>query len=352
MTDSPVIPPASSDDARPRRRALAVGLVALFGVGLAVFLAPFAFPTPPPIVTRFVTTKQFSPNGDGARDLARVAVRLSESSNVALEVQRGDGSRVKQLLNERRPPGWGVSLDWDGTADSGQPADDGSYVISLNATSGRKRFKTSRRVTLDRKPPPLGTVTVESAALSGPGDGQCRVAATALDRGGLEIEVASSADQPAVARFGPKGVAAGETTLWNWDGLRADGTAAPPGLYVVRAILRDVPRNRSEQTATCWVGHLIGAAIPARPTLGTKIGVSLTTPDGKPVAPTTRVQLALVRRTGTPGGTTPVLGGPVGAKAVGPLGTVRLQLPRKIAAAELWILATTDTGRALIPLRP
>ena len=352
MTESPAISTASPDDARPRRRALAVGLIALFGVGLAVFLAPFAFPTPPPIVTRFVTTKQFSPNGDGARDFARVAVRLSEPSNVALEVQRTDGTRVKQLLNERRPQGWGVSLDWDGTTDAGQPADDGSYVFSLNATSGRKRFKVSRKFVLDRKPPPLGTVTVESAALAGPGKGECRVAATALDRGALEIEVTPAVDQPAVARFGPKAVTAGETTLWNWDGTRADGVAATPGLYLVRVILRDVSRNRSERDVTCWVGHLIGTPAPARPKLGTKVGVSLTTPDGKTLAPNTRVELAIFRRTGTPGSTTPVLGAQVGANAAGPIGTVRLQLPRKIPAAQLWIVATTDTGRALIPLRP
>jgi hypothetical protein len=47
-----------------------------------------------------------------------------------------------------------------------------------------------------------------------------------------------------------------------------------------------------------------------------------------------------------------VLGERVGATAAGPVGSVRVQLPRKIPAAALWVVATTTAGRALIPLRP
>ena len=352
MTDAPTIQmTALPADARRTRPIVGVGLIALFGVGLAVFLAPFAFPTPPPIVTRFQTTKQFSPTGDGTRDIARVAVRLSEPSTVDVEIQGLDGTPVKRLISEHRPAGI-VSLAWDGTSDQGQPASDGRYVVSLRAAAGRKQFKISRRVVLDRQAPPLGTLSVQSAAIAGPGDGECRVAATALDRGALGIEVLPAASAPAIARFGPKNVTAGETSLWNWDGKRADGTATAPGLYVVRAILSDVPGNRSEQSTTCWVGHLLGATLPARPKLGTRVRVALRGPDGTPVAPSTRVGLAIFRRIGDPGTASQVLGPRVGAKSSGNAGSVSIQLPRKIPAADLWIVATTDGGRALIPLRP
>jgi hypothetical protein len=123
-------------------------------------------------------------------------------------------------------------------------------------------------------------------------------------------------------------------------------------LYIVRAILSDVPGNTSEQSATCWVGHLLGATVPARPKLGTRVRVALRGPGGAPVAPSTRVGLAIFRRLGSPGAASEVLGPRVGAKSSGTAGSVRIQLPRKIPAADLWIVATTDAGRALIPLRP
>lgn len=351
MTEPPANrrpPPLGSARARP---LVGIGLILLFALGLGVFVAPFAFPTPPPIVTRFQTTKQFSPTGDGTRETARVAVRLSEASDVDIQIHNLDDARVKGLVSERRPKGI-VSLDWDGTDDQGRPVPDGSYVVSLKARAGRKRFNISRRVVLDRQAPPLGTLSVQSAAIAGTGDGECRVAATALDRGVLGIEVLTDDATPAVARFGPKNVAAGETALWNWDGKRADGTAARPGLYIVRASLGDVPGNRSIRSATCWVGHLVGTLVPARPKLGTRVRVQLRQIDGSAVAPSTRVKLAIFRRIGTPGVATQVLGPNVGAQAAGPAGSIRIQLPRKIPAAALWVVATTETGRALIPLRP
>jgi hypothetical protein len=352
MTDAPTIqmtaPPADAGRTRP---IVGIGLIVLFGLGLAVFLAPFAFPTPPPIVTRFQTTKQFSPTGDGTRETAHIAVRLSEPSTVDVEIQGLDGKPVKHLISERRPAGI-VPLTWDGTNDQGQPALDGRYVVSLRATAGRKQFKLSRRVVLDRQAPPLGTLSVQSAAIAGPGDGECRVAATALDRGALGIEVQPAPGAPAIARFGPRNVTAGETSLWNWDGKRADGTATTPGLYIVRAILSDVPGNTSEQSATCWVGHLLGATVPARPKLGTRVRVALRGPGGAAIAPSTRVGLAIFRRIGNPGTASQVLGRRVGAKSSGTAGSVSIQLPRKVAAADLWIVATTTAGRALIPLRP
>jgi negative regulator of replication initiation len=46
------------------------------------------------------------------------------------------------------------------------------------------------------------------------------------------------------------------------------------------------------------------------------------------------------------------LGRRIGAKSSGTAGSVSIQLPRKVPAADLWVVATTNAGRALIPLRP
>lgn len=336
---------------RTRRRVVGAGLLVLFLVGMGVFVAPFAFPTPPPIVTRFQATRQFSPNGDGTREIARIAVRLNEPSLVSVEIRGLDDRRWKGLIDERRPKGV-VRLSWDGTDDQGRPVPDGQYVVRLRAEAGRRRWNASRRTILDRTAPPLGTLTVQSAALAGPGEGQCRVTTSALDRGVATIEAAPSADGLAVARTGPTAAAAGDPIVWNWDGKRADGTLAPPGLYVIRASLADVPGNRSTQSATCWAGHLLGSTVPPRPRLGARVGVRLRGLDGGALPPSTPATLEVYRRIGDPGASTLVLGSRVGARVSGPVGRLRLPLPRRIPPRDLWVVATTDGGRALIPLRP
>ncbi len=326
-------------------------MLVLFIVGLGVFLAPFAFPTPPPIVTGFQSTRNFSPNADGSREVARVAVRLNEASVVAVEIQDRSGRRWKRLIDAQRPKEM-VRLAWDGTDDAGNPVPDGRYVVSLRARAGKKRWNASKVLVVDRIAPPLGSLDVQSAALAGPGDGECRVAVTALDRGELSIEASPSPGAAPVARFGPKIVGAGKTALWNWDGKRADGGPTPPGLYTIRVTLTDVPRNRSEQSATCWVGHLVGTAIPPRPTLGARVGIRLQDTAGTLIRPSTRVRVTVARRVGDPGSATRIVGPSVGARVSGPLGRVRIPLPRRIPPARLWLVVTTDGGRALIPLRP
>lgn len=330
---------------------MGAGMLVLFVLGLGVFLAPFAFPTPPPIVTGFQSTRLFSPNGDGTRELARIAVKLNAPSFIDVEIRDPSDRRWKGLIAEDRPKGI-VRLSWDGTDEQGRPAPDGRYVVRLRARSGRKQWNASRTIVVDRTGPAIGGFSVASAALAGPGDGECRVTVTALDRGTLTIEVLPPArGSAAVARFGPKAVSQGQTTTWGWDGKRADGSSADPGPYVVHATLADATGNRSERSAACWAGHLTGTAIPPRPPIGALVGVRLRDAAGRPVPPTTPVQLAIFRRPPAPDGT-PRIGAPVGSRVGGRVGTVQIQLPRRIPPGRLWIVATTRGGRALIPLRP
>ena len=334
-----------------KRRLVGTAIVVLVVVGLGVFLAPFAFPTPPPIVTGFQSTRQFSPNGDGSREIARVAVKLNEPSLVTVDIQDRSGKRWKGLIDEQRPKGR-VRLAWDGTDDQGQPVPDGRYVVSLRARRGQKGWRASRGIVVDREAPPLGTLSVQSAALAGPGDGECRTAVTALDRGEMTIEAVPSSGGAAVARFGPKTVAGGETALWNWDGKRAGSGPTPAGLYVIRATLADVPKNRSQQSATCWVGHLISRAVPPRPKRGSRVGIRLQDISGTALPASTRVIVSIARRIGNPGTAAQVVGPRVGSRVRGPVGSLTIQLPRRIPPARLWLIVTTDGGRALTPLRP
>ena len=93
--------PAPTGDGRDRARRgiVAAAMLALFVIALGIFLLPFAFPTPPPIVTRFQATQLFSPNGDGRRDAARVNVRLHEPSRVTIAIQK-EGEPIVTLVDD------------------------------------------------------------------------------------------------------------------------------------------------------------------------------------------------------------------------------------------------------------
>ena len=143
----------SPRDGRARRAGVVVAIVALFVLGLAVFVLPFAFPTPPPVVTRFNATRLFSPDGDGRRENAKVNVRLSEPAAVTVEVQK-DGATVRRLITDRTAPrGW-VREDWDGRDDDGRVVPDGTYALKLRAHAGKKQFNTTRARSSSTPRPP------------------------------------------------------------------------------------------------------------------------------------------------------------------------------------------------------
>jgi hypothetical protein len=337
---------------RARRAGVVVAIVALFVLALGVFVLPFAFPTPPPIVTRFQATALFSPDGDGRREQATISVRLNEPSAVTIDIQK-DGETVRALAAlAREPRGW-VRAKWDGRDDAGRRVADGTYAIKLRARAGRKQFNTSRAIVVDTVAPRPATLTVESAALAGPGPGECRITFVSRDAGSVVIEARRPGQAEPVRRLGPRPVRADQPLRWNWDGTRTGGGRVPPGLYRIRTALADPARNLVERVRTCWVGGLVGEPVPARVAPREQVGASLRRTDGDPVPGSTPVTLALYRRAGVPGET---LGDPLGAQvgpgARGPVGRARVRVPAGINPGALWLLARTDDGlgAALIPL--
>jgi hypothetical protein len=93
--------------------------------------------------------------------------------------------------------------------------------------------------------------------------------------------------------------------------------------------------------------------VPSAPKRGETVRVRLTGTDGKPLPATTPVTLSLAERNGALGGSTlDVVGESIGGVARGPLGQVKLVMPRKRGLDGLWLVATTSTQRVIIPLRP
>ncbi len=333
-------------DGKTRRSITALGVLALSALALAVFVLPFAFPTPPPIITRFQATQVFSPNDDGRRDVARVSIRVRETSDITLDVRRGGNTVARLVTDEEVPPGWLV-VPWDGRGDDGQPLPDGAYSLKLQARSGEKRFNASRRIEIDTAPPGFLRFDVVSAALAGPGPGQCRTTIVADEDASARIEALPPGGGQPVATIGPRPVTAETASAWAWNG-RADGRPVAPGLYTLSARLQDPPGNRSTAQRTCWVGNMIGTPRGS----GDSRGVRLVETDGTPVPGGTPVTLSVHRRVGTPGTERgPVVGARLSGPVTGSAGSVEVSIPDE-PLSELWLVASTRDARALVPLIP
>jgi FlgD Ig-like domain len=337
----------------PGKRAgiLGGGMVALAVSGLAIFVLPFAYTTPPPVVTQFRATSLFSPNGDGQRDEAVVSIRMHQAGRLTLEVHNGDGDTVAVLADDEARPRGSRPTKWDGRDAAGLRVPDGVYALNMRSSSGKKKYNRSRRIVIDTEPPRPSEMTVQSAALAGPGNGQCRLSLKAADAGSVEVSAIAAPGAPSLVSLGPRPIKAGATLKWTWNGRGRDGKPVVPGLYVIRGVLRDAAENRLERLRTCWVGHITGEAVPANAAPGERVGVVLLDAAGKALPPSTPVRLALYRRAATPGESlASPLGPRVGGQARGPVGRATVRLPERIRPGALWLVANTSTGRALVPL--
>lgn len=343
-------PPDGRD--RARRAVVATAMLALFVVALGVFLMPFAFPTPPPIVTRFQATALFSPNDDGRRDGARINIRLHEPSRVTLEILK-DGEPVVALLEDIPRERGFFSTRWDGTDALGRPLPDGTYAIKLRARSGDKQFNTTRNIVIDTTAPRPAEMTVVSGTLADAGPGECRLTYSSRDPASLVLEARRPNGTEPVRRLGARPIRPGTPIRWIWNGGDATGTPVAPGLYVISAAISDAARNRATRERTCWVGYLAGTPSIARPDPRDRVSVDLRATTGPALPPATPVSLTLRRRAGVPGVTAgDPLGVQVGRPARGRAGSVRITLPPGINPAALWLVATTLDARrsALIDL--
>ena len=330
---------------------VATGMVILAVFALGVFLLPFAFPTPPPIITRFSGTQLFSPNGDGARDRAMFSVRVREPGTLSLIVADPSGAVVRTIADHRPTSrGW-LRIPWRGRGDDGAVLPDGDYAVRLRASApGGKVFSASRRVQIDTTAPRVSGFSVASALRPGQGDVACRTAAALADEGTVTLSArpAAAGDETSpVAALGPRPAKPSQAILWPWEGRSSSGAPAPAGLYLVRLEARDPAQNTVRETRTCWVGHITGrasAAIPRRP-----VRVALFA-DGRALPPSTRVRMRLYDRLGAPGAGPSVLGRPVARPVTGRLGRARLRIPATVDPAAVWLVATTPAGSALIAL--
>jgi hypothetical protein len=332
---------------RKVRRWVAGGMLGMVLAAALIFALPFAFPTPPPIITRFKSTVVFSPNDDGRRDAATVLLRVRERSEVTLEVRDGDRLVRGLIVGETLPRG-PHTREWDGRDDRGARVPDGTYSLRLRARSGEKLFNVSRTVTVDTERPGITRFEVRSGALQRRQRGRCRLLIEADADAGVLFEVRRAG--PPVIRLGPRPLKADVPLRWHWSGEIA-GSRVPEGLYRVVTRVTDRAGNSLTRSATCWVGWTSGRTRPARPQRGSRVRALVRDERGRALPATTAARIALYERAATPGRDPgPPLGRRVGGQAAGPLATTSVRLPVRRSPRSLWLVAITNRGTTLIPV--
>jgi len=187
----------------------------------------------------------FSPNGDGRRDVNRIAFTVTEGGRVTVTIVDRDGERVRRLTDgiEARP-GTPVRVVWDGRTDTGVRASDGLYRMQVGLRRTGRTVIAAGSFNVDTSPPRPVVLSV-TPPIAGPVPGVFVIRARGVGtRRAPHFRVLRTDVSPVVevARFrGRRGSRRGL-----WDGL-VNGAPAPPGTYMVVVAVRD--RSGNEGTA-------------------------------------------------------------------------------------------------------
>jgi outer membrane protein OmpA-like peptidoglycan-associated protein len=134
-----------------------------------VAAGPITVDTVRPALTLVPEYTLFSPDGDGFRDVVRLA-HMDSSSETGWtgEIKNSRGAAVRQFSWEARPS----DVVWDGTDKSGRMVGDGvySYVISSTDEAGNSLTSEITGIRIDTRKTPL-VVSVSAAAFSPNRDG-------------------------------------------------------------------------------------------------------------------------------------------------------------------------------------
>jgi flagellar hook assembly protein FlgD len=224
-------------------------VVATFG---AFFLAQ-RLKNAPSVVQQFKLTPFFSPNHDGRFDRAYVTFKLKRGDHVTVSVVDHRGDEVRVLADDRKIAAYRPArFGWDGLADDGARASDGSYRIRLTLRNQGRSVTVPRAVRLDTTAPrplvtaigPFRSPGPEIVPL--PGDAAAEVHLRAPGRRPL-IRVFKTSPGPTRLVLA-KRLTAG-ATAWRWDARTQSGRPISPGTYLVSIETRDQAGNRGVSPA-------------------------------------------------------------------------------------------------------
>jgi flagellar hook assembly protein FlgD len=186
-----------------------------------------------------------SPNGDGVQDKVTLGFTVSQQATWTLEIRDVTGNLVYHAGGD----GTVIQTTWDGRDDNGKALPDGTYALSVEATSaaGVARPATSS-VRLDTVRPKLSGVGVSPDPFNPSGDGRddvARVAYTPSEAVQSRVSVVDAAGD-ALRRVTPWTWVTATPQKAEWDGrILSAGklTPAPEGQAVIQVDIQDAAGN-------------------------------------------------------------------------------------------------------------
>ena len=99
-------------------------------------------------------THQFSPNGDGRRDVSNIRVRVRKDDDVTISIVDDSDTEVRRLLaGAPVRADRAVRLSWDGRTDEGGLAPEGVYRVRVSLRRGGRAVTLRPGLRLDVTPP-------------------------------------------------------------------------------------------------------------------------------------------------------------------------------------------------------
>jgi len=237
---------ADLPSARAAARIGAVAFAVLAVATVAAFFVAQKLKSAPAVVLDPVATPFFSPNGDEAKDVARISFGLKENDTITVEVVDDKGDVVRTLADDSlRRRYRKLAFTWNGKDDAGKLAPNGVYRVRVTLRNRGRNLTLGKPIVLDTIPP---HPRVKAAApgpqiLPRPDGAPAAVTLRAPGRG-LHVNVFRTAggDGPALVlrKRLPR-----RTASWSWDG-RVNGhpsRPAPAGTYVIVAEVSDRAGN-------------------------------------------------------------------------------------------------------------
>jgi hypothetical protein len=198
--------------------------------------------TPSPITRTQVPLRAFSPLCKCDRGVASLRFSLRTSDVLTLDVVTPGGREVRRLVTALPAHRRWNSFAWNGIAQSGRVAPNGTYQFKVHLSRARRTILLPNRIVLDTKPPLALSAEPNRPAFSPDGDRQAdsvKIAYRLSEVGHAELYLGTR--RLVYVRFAHR-----EGSL-TWNG-RVDGRALPRGVYELRLGANDLAGNTTPST--------------------------------------------------------------------------------------------------------
>jgi len=189
----------------------------------------FRFDMPPKITSMSTSPREFSPDGDGVDELARMYFTISENATVDYGIYNTSGARLLSSGSWSRNAGR-TSLTWDGKDTSGNTMADGYYRMLVRAQDWRKNRNYGWQwFTLNTL---LGFVSSQPETITPNGDGTDDTATVSFRlarQATVNVHIDNSSGT--LVRTLVNGTQSAGAAQVEWDGKDGAGSVVAPGSY-------------------------------------------------------------------------------------------------------------------------